>query len=977
MNYKKSLRRQSIGSRFRIGIPNGVVGGEIENMTLFHREDYKRRAITFSRGMTILLLLAISTTVLLIVPKSLLISYRNYETFNAPFNDGYGNIANLQNANELLSQRLDESPDETAINNKSIMREENVDTVTVDATVKKRKPLGFDDWPMSKIDEIRQNRAMEAIQPESTSSLEDIDCPQCSSFLAGAVLHKRFLLLGHALQFAGGEIWLRDLGEMLENSGATVRFLFLKELEKSNMKLLDSHIESGLSYIFWDRDEHDIAFEDFDFVIANTAAVETWHHFFETASNYKSKAEIESLYSKTIFCVHEYNVTQYTNAFLKSLLPKVPKLIFDSDAGKNEWLKDMPELADRSVTLYPGITKHKMLNLLDIADDKEAQQTKLKIPTIHPEDTVILQASSVCKHKGIEDLIGAFNSTFAIIPNNVIQKRAWFLVIVGENCGVDYTDRIEEVNNLLATKEVRSRILLRPATPDIASYYKAADIFVLNSECENFGMVFVEAMLAGKPTIGRDCGGAREIIEDGKTGILLPNKEPNQVELSRAFVEMTTGPNWRIKLNEMGVYGRTRATREFSYVKMAREFSNIIAAQRYFSASDPLWTCSSQEEKGNTLVTTRSHSEEMSPVVPALPGIKSYDIGCANVGTNLYVYGGYQDLNHVTKKMQYYDIQANVWVSAPSLPPRAAESHSASTQDDRYLYSLSGQLGAQCSPPVKHSFMYDTVEQQWYEIPELPVARYGGCAGILNGRLHFVGGFDDDRRTPMPDHYSMLVNELHSWISNPSSEKPVWRKEPEIPNSTGHVLCKVLTTQEGPKLFFFGGEVNDYYPRDAKNGDHTCVPGLEFNRPFVFSFDGASWKRGPDMPYPLSHAEGSRTVSSSSDGLFIFGGSGKHEQELMPDVPVLTDGILWFSADTQDFKRVGTIYPLGTGRKGTCGIGHIDTSKGGKDRGQVTMFVVGGQGSQSTSLPWAGPINKYAMLCKGNFTGELKNSMTK
>lgn len=78
------------------------------------------------------------------------------------------------------------------------------------------------------------------------------------------------------LNFAGGEIWLRDLGEMLEKSGAIVRFLFLSEDTPDRTHLLPSHDEKCLSYRCWDSEKDDIAFSDFDFVIANTVAVETW-----------------------------------------------------------------------------------------------------------------------------------------------------------------------------------------------------------------------------------------------------------------------------------------------------------------------------------------------------------------------------------------------------------------------------------------------------------------------------------------------------------------------------------------------------------------------------------------------------------------------------------------------------------------------------------------------------------------------------
>ena len=76
--------------------------------------------------------------------------------------------------------------------------------------------LHFRKWPLSRMDKVRQDPYMVAPIPSSPSDINDVDCPQCASILAGSVLHKRFLLLGHELLFAGAEVWLRDLGEMLK-----------------------------------------------------------------------------------------------------------------------------------------------------------------------------------------------------------------------------------------------------------------------------------------------------------------------------------------------------------------------------------------------------------------------------------------------------------------------------------------------------------------------------------------------------------------------------------------------------------------------------------------------------------------------------------------------------------------------------------------------------------------------------------------
>jgi glycosyltransferase involved in cell wall biosynthesis len=51
-------------------------------------------------------------------------------------------------------------------------------------------------------------------------------------------------------------------------------------------------------------------------------------------------------------------------------------------------------------------------------------------------------------------------------------------------------------------------------------YFKAFDVFALSSDHEPFGMVLLEAMVAGVPLLATACGGAKEVVED--VGILFP-----------------------------------------------------------------------------------------------------------------------------------------------------------------------------------------------------------------------------------------------------------------------------------------------------------------------------------------------------------------------------------------------------------------------------------------------------------------------
>ena len=94
-----------------------------------------------------------------------------------------------------------------------------------------------------------------------------------------------------------------------------------------------------------------------------------------------------------------------------------------------------------------------------------------------------------------------------------------------------------------------------PVTPAL----ERAEVVVVPSFGEGFGMVALEAMERGRPVIASDVGGLPEIVDDGRTGILVP---PGDVEaLARAIEELADDP---ARTAAMGRAGRARALEDFS-----------------------------------------------------------------------------------------------------------------------------------------------------------------------------------------------------------------------------------------------------------------------------------------------------------------------------------------------------------------------------------------------------------------------------
>ena len=147
------------------------------------------------------------------------------------------------------------------------------------------------------------------------------------------------------------------------------------------------------------------------------------------------------------------------------------------------------------------------------------------------------------EQKGLETLIRAIS---LISPSN-----RPYLNIVGEDWGGS-ADILKLAHRL--NVQDRVRLLGRLNGDELRQAYTSAELFVLPSVFEPFGIVLLEAMASGLPVIASRVGGIPEVVEEGKTALLVPPSNPEEL---RTAIE-TLWSNDRLR-RAMGHAGRERA----------------------------------------------------------------------------------------------------------------------------------------------------------------------------------------------------------------------------------------------------------------------------------------------------------------------------------------------------------------------------------------------------------------------------------
>ena len=124
---------------------------------------------------------------------------------------------------------------------------------------------------------------------------------------------------------------------------------------------------------------------------------------------------------------------------------------------------------------------------------------------------------------------------------------------------------------------LQDTVLFTGVRDDVPAVMRAIDLFVMGSLWEGFGLVFLEAMAAGRPIVATRVSAVPEVVQEGATGLLVPPRDPEA--LAEAMLALL---NDRERAQQMGAAGSIRLKEQFTEDKMVESVEQLYAE---------LWRC--------------------------------------------------------------------------------------------------------------------------------------------------------------------------------------------------------------------------------------------------------------------------------------------------------------------------------------------------------------------------------------------------
>ncbi len=183
--------------------------------------------------------------------------------------------------------------------------------------------------------------------------------------------------------------------------------------------------------------------------------------------------------------------------------------------------------------------------------------------------------AALVPHKGQRHFVEAA----ALVVREVPDAR---FVIAGEG------ELRPTLEHLIHHHKLEKHVVLAGFRPDVLSLHKAFDIFVMSSITEGLGTSLLDAMACGRPIVATTAGGMPEVVQDGKTGILVPPRDERA--MADAIVKLLKDEALR---ERMGAAGLSLVNARFSAERMVADtlhvYEGVVQGSQSARATSEGW----------------------------------------------------------------------------------------------------------------------------------------------------------------------------------------------------------------------------------------------------------------------------------------------------------------------------------------------------------------------------------------------------
>lgn len=167
----------------------------------------------------------------------------------------------------------------------------------------------------------------------------------------------------------------------------------------------------------------------------------------------------------------------------------------------------------------------------------------------------------------------------AIRALHALGRSDALLLVVGGASGSDGDTEIARAHQLVDELGLHDQVRFVPPQPHhiLSTYYRSADVVVVPSRSESFGLVALEAAACGIPVVASAVGGLLSLVDDGETGFLIPDRDPTR--FAKAIGQILDEPLLAASMSQASADRAARYTWGFAAARLRRLYSDLTARQ--------------------------------------------------------------------------------------------------------------------------------------------------------------------------------------------------------------------------------------------------------------------------------------------------------------------------------------------------------------------------------------------------------------